>query len=227
MIARKRRKLARVHADAPDPLSLGRGHTGRHTARMSDQPRTALVDESFRRAADGRGYYLMAAAIVPDTHRAQITHQLRKTLPSGQKRWHFRDESDASRRKFVGQIAELADLGVAAVVTVKEARYQGEHPRVRCLWGLSGALEEAGGVDAIVLESRQESQDRKDRRELENIKRAHLLERTTYRHDRPMEEPLLWLPDAIAGAVGLHIVEGQHELFGLLPDGAYTVTYVD
>lgn len=38
-----------------------------------------------------------------------------------------------------------------------------------------------------------------------------------YRHDPPVQEPLLWLPDAIAGAVGISIADRSDELVSLLP----------
>lgn len=192
---------------------------------MEPEPRTALVDESFRRGPDG-GVYLMAAVVVPDVHRAAITSELRAMLPKGQRRWHFTDESDASRSKFVSRIAELQELEVAAVAVAQETpdERKSERARTRCLWGLMAALDERG-VRTLVLEHRQQRLDTRDRREIENVKRAGLLTEASYRHDRPMEEPLLWLPDALAGALGLHLV-GRGELLELLPDGMCEVRWV-
>lgn len=189
-------------------------------------PRTALVDESYRRAPDGRGYYLMAAVVVPDVHQAAIVSELRAMLPKGQRRWHFTAENDASRAKFVSRVAELQSLEVVAVAVAQETpdERKSEQARTRCLWGLLAALDERG-VQSLVLEHRQEHLDRRDRREIENVKRAGFIVGTAYRHDRPMEEPLLWLPDALAGAVGLHLV-GRGELLDLVPDGMCEVRWV-
>lgn len=70
----------------------------------------------------------------------------------------------------------------------------------------------------MVIESRQEHNDRKDRREILGAQRAGVAsEGLRYRHARPKDEPLLWLPDALAGAIGTSIADGDQELLRLLP----------
>jgi len=48
-----------------------------------------------------------------------------------------------------------------------------------------------------------------------------------YRHGRPKEEPLLWLPDAVAGTVGLKIARKDDTFFNMLPDGMCTIRWID
>ena len=57
-------------------------------------------------------------------------------------------------------------------------------------------------VDELVIESRDERNDRKDRRLIIAAQKACTAPPgLTYRFSRPQAEPGLWLPDAIAGAV--------------------------
>lgn len=119
---------------------------------MDARARTAFVDESFRRADDGRGLFLLAAVIVPDQHHADVRDELRRHVAPGQHRWHFRDE-------------------------------------------------------------------RKDRREIMGAQRAGVASPSlTYCHARPKDEPLLWLPDALAGAIGMSIADNDHQLIMKLPE---------
>jgi hypothetical protein len=69
----------------------------------------------------------------------------------------------------------------------------------------------------VLTSDRQERNDRKDRREImaahrDGVAAADLV----YRHARPKEEPLLWLADAIVGAVGLSAASHDHGLAEML-----------
>jgi hypothetical protein len=196
---------------------------------MTNPPYTALVDESFRRGRDGGGYFLLVAVIVPDHQHARITGLLRAHVAPGQLRWHFRDERHASRRKLLSQLAELHALDVTAVAFCCETPSQRktEQARVRCIWNLLAELR-SRDVQTVVFESRQERNDRKDRREVISAQRAGVADPAlVYRHGRPKEEPLLWLPDAIAGAVGLGIANHEHELAELLPETLRQIRWID
>ena len=53
-----------------------------------------------------------------------------------------------------------------------------------------------------MFESRENHNDAKDRQTIIQAKKAkHAAESLTYRFERSDAEPLLWLPDAVAGAV--------------------------
>jgi hypothetical protein len=54
----------------------------------------------------------------------------------------------------------------------------------------------------VLIESRQAHNDRVDRQVIAAAQRAgRASPDLNYRHARPLEEPLLWLADALAGAV--------------------------
>ncbi len=161
--------------------------------------RSAFVDESFRRGRDGHGYFFMDVVLVPDAAIAEMTRQLREHLPAGLRRWHWRDERPASRCRFLSLVADFVDLDVVAFTCgqLTAGQRKSEQARVRCLWDLLGQLQ-AVGADTLVLESRQEHNDRKDRREILSAQQAGVAPKgLVYRHDRPREDPLLWVPDAL------------------------------
>lgn len=203
--------------------------TIRQNAGMDAPPRTALVDESFRRGLDGRGYTLLAAVIIPDTSAAAIEHDLRRFVNPGQRRFHWRNEKRSSRRKFVAKIAEYHELEVVALAYCQETASQKkvEQARMRSIWALLADLNERQ-VGTLVFESREERNDRKDRREVLSAQKAGLADpHLVYRHGRPKEESLLWLSDAIAGTVGEHVAEDDSELLEMLPAGMCEIRRLD
>lgn len=171
------------------------------------RPCTAVVDESFRRGSDGKGYFLMAGVLVPDEFHATITKRLRAYVAPGQRRWHFRDERRSSRRKFLAVVAQLHELEVVAVAFCcpTPSQRKSEQARVRCIWNLVAELG-----------------DRKVRTARDCVAPADLV----YRHGRPKEEPLLWLADAIVGAVGLSVASHDHELAEMLPEPMRQIRWI-
>jgi hypothetical protein len=86
---------------------------------------------------------------------------------------------------------------------------------------------EAAGVKRLVFESRQEARDTRDRQTIVTARKARLISRSlTHSFARPLEEPLLWIPDAIAGAVGAALVEEDRSYVEHLPSGAWTTRLV-
>lgn len=170
----------------------------------------------------------MAAVLVPDELQAAITTRLRAYVAPGQRRWHFRDERLASRRRFLAEVAQLHEHEVGAVVFCcpTPSQRKSEQARVRCLWNLVAELRERE-VQTAVFESRQEHNDRKDRREIMAAQRDGVASADlVYRHGRPKEEPLLWVADAIVGAVGLSVASHDQELAQLLPEPMQQVRWI-
>ena len=193
-----------------------------------DPATTAFADESFRRCADGRGLFLLTAVVVPDDRQDEIRQALRRRVAPGQQRWHFRTESTASRRRFLRTIAELGQLGITASTYCcpTASQRKSERSRARLVWNLVGDLAQRD-VHALVLESRQDHNDRKDRREIHWAVSAGVASaKLVYVHGLPVQEPLLWLPDAIAGAAGISIADGSNELVSLLPTPLREVRWI-
>lgn len=130
-------------------------------------PLHAHLDESRLRVGDGpENLYFMVAVVVAGVDRLAIQDRLRSVRPPGFKRLHFRDDQRAVQRRHVTLLRELHEQGVIHAVEaharIPRARRE-QAGRNRCLSALAGHLA-AEGVGEIVIESRQEHQDQRDRR---------------------------------------------------------------
>jgi hypothetical protein len=146
------------------------------------------VDESARHS------YLLGAAVVFGS-LLQRRRSLRALCRPGQRRIHFSQESD-QRRKAILSAIETLDVGVRIYRCDSTSR----DPRTACLRGLLGDLIPAG-ARRLVIESR-DGQDHGDDEIIRAALREHGTGRLVFGHATPYEEPLLWVPDAVAWAVG-------------------------
>ncbi|MDI3193991.1 hypothetical protein QK290_05840 [Pseudarthrobacter sp. AL07] len=144
-----------------------------------------FVDESKTKA-----YYVAASVIAP----ADVV-AARQAIPAlcrpGQRRVHFKGESDSSRNAFLKGAARAGlttRLYVARNLPDKIAR-------PLCLERLIDDLL-AAGASRLVLES-DESLEQADRRIIGQPLRSRG-ENLKYLHCKPHEEPLLWVSDAVA-----------------------------
>lgn len=150
-----------------------------------------FVDESRR----GSTYFLAACSICP-AELARTRVCLRALCMAGQRRLHFKDERPSRRREI---IAKLEELGTAVTIYTSDA--SGEAARENCLRRLIADLLD-GDARRLVLESRA-SGDRLDQRVLRAaIGKQPSNTGLVYEHLRPHEEPLLWIPDAVAWCFG-------------------------
>ena len=175
---------------------------------------TAYVDESLRQ---GHGsLYVVAAAVVtaePDAAREAA----RSVLVRRQPRFHWRNESEKRRRRMLEQMHGLGvDARIYMCRPIAPRREAGA--RALCLNSMLWDLWHSD-VDELVLETRQEHNDRVDRRTIlaaQKAKRASPA--LAYRFDQPTTEPLLWFADALAGAASADAADGGSylELLGEL-----------
>jgi hypothetical protein len=154
--------------------------------------------------------YVIAAVVVPRRHD-DVRAAVRACLLRRQPRFHWRDESEAQRERM---LAAFVDLSLRGHIYVCEPLAPRGDVRARalCLNMLLWDLWQ-GRVHDLVLESRQEHGDYRDRQTIAHAQRASLASPTLhYGFQRPHEEPLLWLPDAIAGAATASLAEGADYL---------------
>ncbi|TCN39729.1 hypothetical protein EV644_103187 [Kribbella orskensis] len=153
----------------------------------------AYVDESSR-----SGYLLCAVVILPADVTA-IRRTLRTLCKPGQRRVHMKHESDGRRREILSAVSQLdaQTLVYRAVLNGRsERRAQDE-----CFRTMVPDLLEKFAVGRMVVEScDQDHQDNQVIREVLSDRPAG--HRLTYLHSAPASEPLLWLPDIMAWAVG-------------------------
>jgi hypothetical protein len=159
---------------------------------MTTSARIAFVDESRR-----TNRYLLACAVLEVRHAHDIRRQLRALVEAPKRRIHFGSEPDARRRLL---LARFDQLPVEVHVTTDGiAAHQREHEaRARLLGALITHLQ-AVGVARLVIESR-DGRDDDDKAVVQRTRAA--APPLVYEHATPTDEPLLWLPDAYAWAVG-------------------------
>lgn len=170
---------------------------------MTDEAFTlhAWVDESMRVNPQGdQGTYILASAVCDPAGCEPIRDALRDLLTGKEPRLHWRDE-DAGRRTKIA--AAVADIDMAAVVVVGMPMEQKKQERARriCLETLLPELA-LMGVTQVFMEARTPSLMRKDSRHLSTMLGRKIIgPDLRVSNARPLEEPMLWLPDAVAGAV--------------------------
>jgi hypothetical protein len=115
-------------------------------------------------------------------------------------RLHWVDESSKRRDRIA---AAVAALDLAAVVTIGSPVHRSKQERARrcCLERL---FYELGlmGVSDVLPESRTATPDRRDLRLVDYARDKGLIPQGfKVGFARPRDEPMLWIPDAVAGAV--------------------------
>jgi hypothetical protein len=190
------------------------------TDRPDHRPMLAYVDESVRLTGDGR--YVLAAVTVPPARSAEIRSALVAVLRRGQRRYHWRDEHAASRLAMARLIGTLG-LEAVAVTAAPVVSDRQERARRRCLPSLLWELDQRS-VTHVVLETRQRHRDAADDRMIGFARRAGWTTRQVpYAFARPDAEPLLWLPDVVAGACARACVDDDRTYL----DALGTVTLVN
>lgn len=160
----------------------------------------AWVDESVHFGAAGAGFYVLAAAVGHPDSVEPTRSALRCLVPRPRRRLHWHGEDDDTRRRLVGLIATLDLIHVVVVHELGDARKQ-ERARRQCLGRLLFELDqlEAG---RILIESRGAALDRRDRTMAAAWRSTSALSvDLRVEFARPLDEPMLWLPDAVAGVV--------------------------
>ncbi|PZF83083.1 hypothetical protein [Jiangella anatolica] len=143
----------------------------------------AYVDESKRRD------YIVAAAVIAADGVVGARQAMRGLLVGKQQRIHFKDEKPA-RKELI--IATALDLCTDVRLYVCRTRHSA---RESCLQTMVPDLVDIG-VDRLVLE-RDQSTVQLDKQVLYEATRK-VGAALTYHHHTPHQEPLLWVPDAIA-----------------------------
>ncbi|WP_449064304.1 hypothetical protein [Planomonospora algeriensis] len=162
-------------------------------------PHSAYVDESMRVSS---GLYLMAAVLVPSACAEDYRAVLRGLLLRNQRRLHWRDEKDKRRVQLVEAIGALRPCGIVIIGTGLDRGRQ-ERARRKCMERLLWELGRRH-VGDVVFERRHSELDVRDRDMVEALRGRHAMApRLRASWEAPDEEPLLWLPDIVAGAASL------------------------
>ncbi len=164
----------------------------------------AWVDESMHSAPDGRpgdGMYVLAAAVADPAACEPVRERLVHLVPSGKQRLHWRDEDDALRRQMAGAVGSC-DLAHVVVVGSRFDNRRQERARRRCMERLFFQLESLE-VSRVTLESRTASLNKRDQEMFAALRGCGAMRGLRAEFGLPSAEPMLWVPDVVAGAVGL------------------------
>jgi len=163
----------------------------------------AWVDESIQSA--GRflvdGIYILAATVGDPGECDPIRDQLRNLRLGNARRLHWSHEGDKQQRRIVEVIASL-DVLHTVVVGVQIDPRRSERARRRCMERLFFELGRLG-VERVWVERRHESLNRRDRRMIDAMRQTRAMPTSmVVEFVAPEDEPMLWIPDAVAGVVG-------------------------
>lgn len=159
----------------------------------------AYIDESSSGRPNNRQEYLVCAVVVGSTDTEAARDTLAPLLRPGQKKLHWTAESLRSRARIVETLASLEHMS-AIISHISEPSPKTERFRRKCLECLYVELVGLGAFD-LVLETRSPHQDKQDRAHTVALQNSGLDRRIRIRHCRGGDEPLLWVADAILGAV--------------------------
>jgi hypothetical protein len=160
----------------------------------------AFVDESQSRSARDPNTYLLAAAVCNQTSVPSVRAEIDALRVSGARKLHWRDEDRKRRRK----IAEsIAGMPLVHVVVVRDGQpdEKPERRRRHCMERLLYELDTLD-VDTVTFESRGPKDDKRDRDMLDALRSKKMIPSTLrIEHAIGLHEPMLWIADAICGAV--------------------------
>lgn len=171
-----------------------------HDADSTRKGWSAFMDESESDRRADPGTYILAAALIDPDALEKVRAQVRTLLIPRQRKLHWRDESARRRVAIAETIADLDSLHLVVARTGGDANETSERRRRKCLERMVCELDQRG-VNLIIAESRESSQNAKDMKVFNALRSsrtvgAHL----RLRHDPGPIEPALWIADAVAGA---------------------------
>lgn len=141
----------------------------------------------------------MCAALVPSADCQGVREQLRPLLLPGQIKFHWTDESDRRKHQIVERIVDLGPMNVV-YSHLDSRRRKTERYRRKALESLYHELIGMEVFD-LTMESRTPSQDASDRAHIVGLRNQGLDGRLHIDHLRGGDEPLLWVADAVLGAI--------------------------
>ncbi|WP_108492230.1 hypothetical protein [Promicromonospora sp. AC04] len=172
----------------------------------------AWVDESMRGPMDGRpGIYLMAAVVADPSACEQTRDSLRALRQGKARRLHWRHESELRQEKIAALVAELDAFNIVVVGVPLDSKRQ-ERARRQCMERLLYELDQIG-VTAVLLESRHPALNARDKTMAAALySKAVVSSALRVEFALPNEEPMLWVPDAVAGIVNAYRSDGDDAL---------------
>lgn len=175
----------------------------------------AYIDESSAYRPPNRQEYMICAAIIDSQDLEQVREELRPLLLPGQVKLHWTDERNSRRRKIVETLSGIDSMQVI-ITHQSEISKRTERHRRKCLEQMYFELSEMH-VHNVTLESRQEAQNKRDLAHIVALQGQGQSVNIRLQHVRGGDDPILWVPDAVLGALNsVHLGEEQYweKLYG-------------
>jgi hypothetical protein len=157
-----------------------------------------FIDESIHR---GESVYILACVTLDDFRAETLRTEIRRELLlPGQIRFHWRSENAERRTLALELLAEAHDTAYAYVCS-RLQECGDRRARALCFKQLmwDARVEHISG---LTFESRQSHNDQIDRATIIGLQRSRIGSPSLfYDFKTPVDEPLLWLPDVMAGAI--------------------------
>lgn len=175
---------------------------------------TAVLDETVPQVGAGV-VYVVATALILDPTTLQAA--LSECLPVRVRPFHWHKEGPVARDALLGC---LERHGVVAHVLASSTGRKGQtRARAELIRATIPKLVD-DGVDHLVIESRGERDDGRDRGTILDFFREGPGPGVSFAYDwRSKKEPVLWLADAVGGAVHEHLTGRSDEALDRLRDG--------
>lgn len=169
---------------------------------MTDAPALyAWVDESTRRRASGTSIYVLAATVLSIGQADDVRRRVRALRLPRLKFLHWHEESRDRRLQIASAIAELETLHTVVVGAPVDATRL-EKARTRCLVRLVAELVGIG-VEHMIFEGRTAIQNRRDVATIAELRSRKAIPGTfSVDFAGKRDDPMLWIADIVAGAVG-------------------------
>ncbi|WP_343826474.1 hypothetical protein, partial [Falsarthrobacter nasiphocae] len=139
---------------------------------------------------------------------------MRELRLKGQIKLHWSDESASRRRKIVHAVAELEPITML-VAHLSDPAKKTERFRRLCLERIYSELH-AMKVCRATLETRTDSQDKRDVAHLVSLQNKGVFQGLRIEHKRGGDEPLLWIADTLLGAFNARKRDGDSSYWSIL-----------
>lgn len=167
---------------------------------MSSDAFHAWGDESGSDQQRDPGVYIMGAVIAGEARTADLRDAMAGLRLRGERKVHWQSSSDARRDTIIGTITEL-EAESFVVVRVGPLDDRDERRRRKTFEALALELS-TRRCGALTLESRGGKADGRDRVMLDTMRARRVLPEPMHlRHTPGPGEPVLWMADAVCGAV--------------------------
>ncbi|MCO6006007.1 hypothetical protein NE236_13525 [Actinoallomurus purpureus] len=160
----------------------------------------AFVDESESNRKLDPDVYILVASIMASDIRESVREVMACLRLPGEHKVHWYHESDKRRRILIETVISLEVLHLAVVRTGAVGETS-ERRRRKCMERLFFELS-AMGAHKIIFEAREARQSRNDLNLVKALRsRREIHADIRVDHLSGPREPLLWIPDLVAGAV--------------------------